>query len=103
MSTVPIFQVSECPSAKKGGSLGVFKRGVMVAEFDRVCFEEKVGVGEKLSVHFIVRVYLTVYFVAISVHGPVDTQFGSHLIYVLRRTDGDQTEIAEEAAAPKGS
>jgi hypothetical protein len=28
-------EYSQCPSAKSGGSLGVFKPGQMVAEFDR--------------------------------------------------------------------
>lgn len=61
-------KVSECPSANRGGNLGTFKPGMMVKEFDRVCFEKEVGV----------------------VHGPIETQFGSHLILVTRRYEGDE-------------
>lgn len=60
-------QVSECPSANRGGNLGTFKPGMMVKEFDKVCFEKEVGV----------------------VHGPVETQFGSHLILITRRYEGE--------------
>jgi len=60
-------KVSECPSAKRGGNLGTFKPGMMVKEIDRVCFEKEVGV----------------------VHGPVETQFGSHLIFITRRYEGE--------------
>ena len=84
---------SECPSANRGGNLGTFKPGMMVKEFDevkihgdtnlyhlqyiyenkllhtcsQVCFSKEVGV----------------------VHGPVETQFGSHLILVTRRYEGE--------------
>lgn len=61
-------KVSECPSANRGGNLGTFKPGMMVKEFDRVCFEEEVG----------------------KVHGPIDTQFGSHLILITRRYEGEK-------------
>jgi peptidyl-prolyl cis-trans isomerase C len=60
-------QVSTCPSRKVGGDLGTFGPGVMVKNFDRVCFEEKVGV----------------------VHGPVSTQFGEHLIFIKSRSGDD--------------
>jgi peptidyl-prolyl cis-trans isomerase C len=60
--------VSECPSAKRGGNLGTFKPGMMVKEFDEVCFNQEVGV----------------------VHGPIKTQFGSHLILVTRRYEGEE-------------
>lgn len=60
-------KVSECPSATRGGNLGTFKPGMMVREFDQVCFEAEVG----------------------KVHGPVDTQFGSHLILITRRFEGE--------------
>mmetsp|Transcript_32129 Transcript_32129/g.108154 ORF Transcript_32129/g.108154 Transcript_32129/m.108154 type:complete len:159 (+) Transcript_32129:107-583(+) len=53
---------STCPSGKSGGSLGTFEPGKMVAEFDKVCFDETVPVGV--------------------VVGPVKTQFGYHLIRV---------------------
>ena len=58
---------SECPSANRGGNLGTFKPGMMVKEFDEVCFNREVGV----------------------VHGPVETQFGAHLILVTRRYEGE--------------
>ena len=58
-------QYSQCPSARRGGDLGEFGPGMMVPEFDRVCFSEDVGV----------------------VHGPVKTQFGYHLVEVTKRED----------------
>lgn len=61
------FQTSECPSANRGGNLGTFKPGMMVKEFDEICFEKEVGV----------------------VHGPVETQFGAHLILITRRYEGE--------------
>eukprot|EP00600_Ochromonadales_sp_CCMP1393_P012504 CAMPEP_0175005720 /NCGR_PEP_ID=MMETSP0005-20121125/5462_1 /TAXON_ID=420556 /ORGANISM="Ochromonas sp., Strain CCMP1393" /LENGTH=175 /DNA_ID=CAMNT_0016260981 /DNA_START=38 /DNA_END=565 /DNA_ORIENTATION=- len=61
-------KVSECPSANRGGNLGTFKPGMMVKEFDRVVFEKEVG----------------------KVHGPIDTQFGSHLILITRRYEGEE-------------
>ena len=36
-------EYSECPSSRDGGSLGEFKRGEMVPEFDAVAFDLKVG------------------------------------------------------------
>lgn len=60
---------SKCPSAAKGGDLGTFGRGQMVPEFDRVAFEEDVGVVHK-----------------------VQTQFGWHLVLVSTRTDGTEVE-----------
>jgi peptidyl-prolyl cis-trans isomerase C len=55
---------STCPSGKNGGDLGAFGPGMMVPEFDQVCFNEAVG----------------------EVHGPVKTQFGYHLVEVTSRT-----------------
>jgi peptidyl-prolyl cis-trans isomerase C len=55
---------SGCPSSKNGGDLGEFGPGMMVKNFDTVCFSEEVGV----------------------VHGPVSTQFGEHLILITKRT-----------------
>jgi peptidyl-prolyl cis-trans isomerase C len=60
-------KISECPSAARGGNLGTFKPGMMVKEFDEIVFGDKVGV----------------------VHGPVQTQFGSHLILITRRYEGE--------------
>ena len=54
---------SKCPSGKQGGALGEFGKGQMVPEFDKVVFNEAVGV----------------------VHGPVKTQFGFHLVEVTKR------------------
>ncbi|NTU72028.1 MAG: peptidylprolyl isomerase [Coriobacteriia bacterium] len=58
-------QHSTCPSGARGGDLGEFSPGQMVKEFNDVCFNDEVGV----------------------VHGPVQTQFGFHLIEVTNRTD----------------
>lgn len=63
---------STCPSGKKGGSLGEFGPGQMVPAFDKVCFGD-CPLGE--------------------VQGPVQTQFGYHLLIVEKRT--------EPAAKPK--
>lgn len=57
-------QFSECPSGKQGGDLGEFSPGQMVKEFDTVVFNDEVG----------------------KVHGPVQTQFGYHLIEITART-----------------
>lgn len=56
---------SQCPSGQRGGDLGSFSPGQMVAEFNDVCFNDEVGV----------------------VHGPVQTRFGYHLIEVTSRED----------------
>jgi len=55
---------STCPSGAKGGELGTFGQGQMVPEFDKVVFNDEVGV----------------------VHGPVQTQFGYHLLEVTERS-----------------
>jgi len=52
-------QYSKCPSGKIGGALGQFGRGQMVKEFEDAAFAIEPG----------------------SVTGPVQTQFGYHLIY----------------------
>ena len=54
---------STCPSGKKGGSLGEFKKGQMVPQFDKVCFS-----GELITPHL------------------VKTKFGWHVIKILYRT-----------------
>jgi peptidyl-prolyl cis-trans isomerase C len=56
---------SKCPSGKSGGDLGEFGKGQMVPEFDEVVFSAEVG----------------------RVHGPVQTQFGYHLIEITQRND----------------
>ncbi len=57
-------QHSSCPSGRQGGDLGSFGPGQMVPEFDKVVFS-----GE---LH--------------QVHGPVQTQFGYHLLEVTDRS-----------------
>lgn len=56
---------SQCPSGKRGGSLGEFSPGEMVREFDEIVFKAEVG----------------------KTHGPVKTQFGYHLILIESRKD----------------
>ena len=56
---------SQCPSGKDGGNLGEFGPGQMVPEFDQVVFSAEVG----------------------TIQGPVQTQFGFHLLEVTNRTD----------------
>ena len=56
---------SDCPSKNEGGALGTFGQGQMVPEFDKVVFNDEVGV----------------------VHGPVKTQFGYHLLEITSRED----------------
>lgn len=56
---------STCPSGQSGGDLGEFGRGQMVKEFDAVVFNGDLN----------------------TVHGPVKTQFGYHLLEVTSRTD----------------
>ena len=56
---------SKCPSSAQGGALGTFGPGQMVPEFDKVVFSAPVG----------------------EVQGPVQTQFGFHLVEVTLRTD----------------
>jgi peptidyl-prolyl cis-trans isomerase C len=56
---------STCPSGKSGGDLGQFGPGQMVKEFDEVVFSGAVN----------------------EVHGPVQTQFGYHLLEITERTD----------------
>lgn len=59
---------SECPSKSKGGSLGTFKPGQMVKEFNDAVFNGPVGV----------------------IQGPVKTQFGYHLILVTDRVEPEK-------------
>ncbi|HUT29433.1 MAG TPA: peptidylprolyl isomerase [Sedimentisphaerales bacterium] len=56
---------SNCPSGQRGGDLGEFSPGQMVQEFDTVVFSADTG----------------------KVHGPVQTQFGYHLIQITSRTE----------------
>ncbi len=54
---------SQCPSGSQGGDLGKFGPGQMVPEFDEVVFSGDVGV----------------------LYGPVQTQFGYHLLEITSR------------------
>jgi len=56
---------STCPSGRRGGDLGTFGPGQMVKEFDAVVFSANLN----------------------EVQGPVQTQFGYHLLEVTSRTD----------------
>ncbi|HQB39321.1 MAG TPA: peptidylprolyl isomerase [Deltaproteobacteria bacterium] len=56
---------SKCPSGKIGGHLGAFGPGQMVKEFDEVVFSGEVG----------------------KLYGPVQTEFGFHLIEITSRTE----------------
>lgn len=56
---------SQCPSGAQGGDLGSFSQGQMVPEFDKVVFNDEINV----------------------VHGPVQTQFGYHLLETTSRED----------------
>lgn len=55
---------SLCSSAKRGGDLGEFGPGKMVKAFDNVVFKKPL----------------------LTVHGPVKTKFGYHLIEAIYRT-----------------
>lgn len=57
-------QYSRCPSGQRGGDLGEFGPGMMVREFDDVVFNGELGI----------------------IHGPIQTQFGYHLIEITSRT-----------------
>ncbi len=56
---------SSCPSGRSGGDLGEFGPGQMVKEFDEVVFSGDLN----------------------TVHGPVKTQFGYHLLEVTERSE----------------
>ncbi len=58
-------EFSTCPSGGRGGDLGSFHPGQMVREFDAVVFSAPLN----------------------EVQGPVQTQFGYHLIEVTSRQD----------------
>ncbi len=58
-------QFSFCPSKRQGGNLGNFQKGMMVPEFEEVCFNEKNKVSD--------------------IVGPIKTEFGFHLIKINQR------------------
>ncbi|MDC9728714.1 MAG: peptidylprolyl isomerase [Methyloprofundus sp.] len=55
---------SKCNSAKQGGNLGEFSPGTMLKAFDNVVFKKPV----------------------LTIHGPVKTKFGFHLIETIYRS-----------------
>lgn len=61
-------QFSSCPSKEQGGDLGQFGRGQMVPEFDEAVFTNEAG----------------------ALVGPVQTQFGFHIIQIGDKTEGEQ-------------
>ena len=69
---------STCNSARSGGKLGKFTPGQMVKEFDAVVF----GVKDT-GVEYVPAYELD------TVHGPVKTDFGYHLIKITARTMAD--------------
>lgn len=70
-------EVSEGPSGSKGGDLGSFGRGQMVAAFEEAAFALQPG----------------------EVSGPVETQFGIHLIKLEERVAADTVQL--ETASPR--
>lgn len=65
-------EYSTCPSKDRGGDLGFFTKGQMVPEFEKASFEAELNV----------------------VVGPVQTQFGYHLIKVEDKKEETVTEFA---------
>lgn len=66
-------EYSSCPSKAKGGDLGVFSKGQMVPEFEKVAFTLEPGV----------------------VSDPVKTQFGYHLIKVEGKNEAMTKAFSE--------
>lgn len=56
---------SKCPTGRRGGNLGIIKPGQLVTEVDEVAFNGEIR----------------------TVHGPVKSEFGYHLVQVLSRID----------------
>ena len=66
-------QYSTCPSGQKGGDLGSFGKGQMVKEFEEAAFAAEIG----------------------QVVGPVQTQFGYHLIKVEEKNEATVAAFEE--------
>lgn len=64
---------STCPSKDKGGDLGLFTKGKMVPEFEKVAFELELG----------------------EISGVVKTQFGYHLIAVDEKQEASEKTFEE--------
>ena len=66
-------EYSTCPSGQRGGDLGEFGRGQMVKEFEDAVFNGELN----------------------KVIGPVETQFGQHLILVEKLERGDEVKFED--------
>jgi len=64
---------STCPSGQRGGDLGAFGKGQMVPEFEQAAYAAEIG----------------------QVVGPVQTQFGFHLIKVEAKNEAEVAAFAE--------
>ena len=64
---------STCPSGVEGGNLGDFGQGQMVPEFDEACFSMEEG----------------------ELRGPIQTQFGYHLIRLNKIHEASQLKLHE--------
>ena len=72
---------STCPSKENGGNLGDFGRGQMVGEFDKAVFEMAEG---EISA------------------APVKTQFGYHIIKLIKKNEAKPMEYSEVREDLKG-
>lgn len=73
-------EFSTCPSGQKGGDLGEFGKGQMVPEFEKAAFAAEIG----------------------RVVGPVQTNFGYHLIKVEKKNEASETPFEEVKDSIKG-
>lgn len=69
-------EMSKCPSKQNGGDLGMFGRGQMVPEFEEAAFSMKEG----------------------EVSDPVKTQFGFHLIKLIKKQEAREKSFDEAKA-----
>lgn len=57
---------SKCSSGDRGGDLGEFDQGTLVRQLDDLIFKDKVALKQ--------------------VHGPIQTEYGYHLLLITQRT-----------------